>query len=321
LWQAPRNLGPGINTIGNETAPFLHTDNNTLYFASNGHTGFGGSDIYFCRRVNDTTWGMSQNMGYPLNSSADEMAINITLDGKKAFLSSDRDSLAGNFDLYEIAMPLNLQPLPVAILKGFSYDSLSKEQLNYTSIYISNAATGEQLYHYTSNRGDGSYMLTLPVGHDYLYNADRIGYLDVTDTIRLSDVEGTVKRDYSIALLPQGYQAPITDSGVLTIYFPKNSLALTDADKTMIYEALNPWLMDKNVIVMVNGYTDNSGTPIINEQFSYLRANLVSKEISSLGFDEMNIKSQGWGEAEPVAPNDTDENRNLNRRVEIIIRR
>jgi len=321
MWQAPRNLGPGINTAGNESAPFLHTDNNTLYFASNGHTGMGGSDIYFSRRVNDSTWTGAENMGYPLNSTDDENSISISLDGRRAWFASDRDSLAGNFDIYEIDLPLHLQPLPVAILKGFTYDSLSKEQLNYTSIYISNAETGEQLYHYTSNRGDGSYMMTLPVGIKYNYNADRIGYLDMSGTIDLSGTNHTEKTAYNIPLLPQGYQAPITDSTILTVYFPKNSKALSETDRTMIYEAIAPWLMEKNMLVMINGYTDNTGTPLLNEELSYLRAGLVVSEMMALGIDEMNIKAHGWGEANPVAPNDSDANRDLNRRVEVIIRR
>jgi outer membrane protein OmpA-like peptidoglycan-associated protein len=321
LWQAARNLGPGINTPGNETAPFLHTDNNTLYFASTGHTGMGGTDIYFSRRVNDTTWGGAQNMGYPLNSVDDDNSISISLDGTRAWFASDRDSTSGNFDIYEINLPQQQQPLPVAILKGYSYDSLSKEQLNYTSIYISNAETNEQLYHYTSNRGDGTYMITLPVGKKYAYNADRIGYLEMAGTIDLTSVDHTEKTGFNIPLLPQGYQAPITDSGILIVYFPKNSTQLSETDRTMIYEAMSPWLMEKSIQVMINGYTDNSGTPMLNEELSYLRAGLVAKEINALGIDELNIKSHGWGEADPVAPNDSDDNRNLNRRVEVIIRR
>ncbi len=321
LWQAPRNLGPNINTTGDETAPFLHTDNNTLYFASNGHTGMGGTDIYFSRRVNDTAWGIAENMGYPLNSVDEDNSISISLDGRRAWFASDRDSVAGNFDIYEINMPVRLQPLPVAIFKGFTYDSLSKEVLNYTSIYISNAATGEQLYHYTSNRGDGTYMITLPVGINYSYNADRIGYMDMTGTIDLTSIDHTLKTEYNIPLLPQGYQAPVTDSNILVVYFPKNSKELSPTDKTMIYEALSPWLMEKNILVMVNGYTDNTGTPMLNEELSFLRAGLVVKEIANLGINEMNIKPYGWGEANPVAPNDNDEHRDLNRRVEVIIRR
>lgn len=320
FWQVARNLGPTINTKGNETAPFLHIDNNTLYFSSDSLVGLGGTDLFFCRRTNDTCWGAPQNMGYPFNTTANEHSISITVDGTKAFLSSDRDSVLGNFDIYEINMPQQMQPIPVAIIKGFTYDSISSNKLNYTRIYINDANTGNQLYHFISNRGDGSYMITLPVGNDYVYNADRIGYMEITDTIRLMDKDATQDLNYNIPLLPQGYQAPVHDSLILTINFQKNTASLTDSNKTTIKQLLDPWLSSANIRIMVNGYTDNTGTPMINEQLSYMRAGLISKELSTLGFDPSIIQTYGWGDAEPLTSNDSEEGQNINRRVEVVIR-
>lgn len=322
LWQDPVNLGPGINTPGNETAPFLHIDNNTLYFSSEGHTGMGGADLYYSRRINDTTWTAAKNMGYPINSTANEAGICITMDGSKAFISSDRDSVTGNFDIYETRLDASLKPVPVAIIKGFAYDSLgSQGHLNYAGIYIYDSITRQLLYHFVSNRGDGSYMITLPVGKSYTYSADRMGYMENTGSFSLDADMASKTLQYNIPLLPQGYQAPIHDSLVLTIHFVRNSLQLTPADKNNIVKALDPWLLDKNFSVMVNSYTDASGTPIINEQFSAIRANLVAEEIISLGIDPVAVSARGWGEANPVAPNDTEEHMDMNRRVEIVLRR
>ncbi len=321
LWQEPRNLGPEINTKGDETAPFLHADNSTLYFSSNGHTGIGGSDIYFCRRTGDTNWSAIQNLGYPINTSANENSISLTVDGRKAYLSSDRDSVAGNYDLYEFNMPAKWQPVPVAVLKGYTFDSMSKERLNYASIYINDAQSGEQLYHYTSNRGDGSYMITLPVGRNYTYNADRIGYLDMTDTLLLKDIAEMTQMEYNIPLLPQGYEAPVNDTKLVTIHFPRNIASVSDSDKTTLEQLILPYIQQGNMMILVHGYTDNTGTPLINEQLSYERARIVSDFIMSLGVDPSAISSQGWGEADPIASNETEEGRTENRRVEVIIRR
>lgn len=321
LWQAPRNLGPLINTPGNETAPFIHIDNNTLYFVSDGMPGMGGNDIYYSRRINDSTWGKPQNMGMPFNTSSDENSICVTIDGSRAYFASDRDSASGNFDIYQVALDKTNQPVPVAIIKGFTYDSLSKEKLNYSSIYINDPKTGQPSYHFKSNRGDGSYMITLPAGYKYTYNADRIGYLNTTGTIDLTDKKNIEQMTYNMPLLPQGYVEPVYDSLVAVIYFPINSKTMSDSGRAKIQQAISPWLDQKTVVVFVNGYTDNSGNPMLNEELSYLRANLVTSEISAMGIDIGNIQSKGWGEANAVAPNDTDENKNLNRRVEIIIRR
>jgi outer membrane protein OmpA-like peptidoglycan-associated protein len=260
-------------------------------------------------------------MGYPINSTANEGSISITVDGRKAFFSSDRDSVLGNYDIYDINMPARLQPIPVAVVKGYTYDSMGKDRLNYSSIYITNPSTGDELYHFVTNRGDGSYMITLPLGANYAYRADRIGYLDISDTIRLAAVDSMMVVDHNIPLLPQGYQAPITDTSIIVVYFPKNSAALTDSDKVALLEAITPWMSQPNLYIMVNGYTDNTGTPLINEQLSYMRAGLVAKALSEIGVDSSLVHPQGWGEADPVASNDTEEGRGLNRRVEVIIRK
>lgn len=322
LWQEPRNLGAGINTAGNEMSPFLHIDNSTLYFASDGRGGMGGSDLFYCRRMNDTAWSPPQNMGYPINTTANEMSICITTDGGKAFLSSDRDSVAGNFDIYSVKLDESLQPVPVAVIKGYTYDSVGdRSRLNFASVHIYDEKTKEELYHFVSNRGDGSYMITLPVAKTYIYKADRIGYLENSGVITLTPEMGFRAMEYNIPLLPQDYQAPINDSLILTVNFVKNSTTLTPDDKNRIFKALDPWLFDRNFIVMVNGYTDISGNPLINEQFSTLRANLVAEEIISLGIDPTAVSARGWGEANPVMPNDTEEHMDMNRRVEIILRR
>lgn len=321
LWQAPQNLGPLINTQYDETAPFIHVDNNTLYFVSTGHPGMGGQDIYYSRRVNDTTWGKPQNMGYPINTPYDENSINISFDGLRAFMASDRDSAAGNFDLYEFKLSPGTQPIPVALIKGITYDSLNKSRLSMTSIYINDPKTNQPSYHYTSNRGDGSYMITLPTGYQYNYTADRIGYMAMNGIIDLRNNKNTEVISFNIPMLPNDYVKPVNDSLIVTIPFPINSKSIPDSGKALLQTAMEPWLQESGLTIIINGYTDNSGNPLLNEELSYLRANLVSKEITAMGIDQGLIDAKGWGEANPIAPNDTDENKNQNRRVEVIIRR
>jgi outer membrane protein OmpA-like peptidoglycan-associated protein len=166
-------------------------------------------------------------------------------------------------------------------------------------------------------------MITLPAGKIYQWHTDRISYKDgkaVIDLLVPDTADGPII--HNIALLPSDYIAPVKDITVLTILFPIKGASLADSDRVVINQALSPWLADKQGLqIQVNGYTDNSGTPIINEELSYQRAGLVAQEITAMGFDPMNIHVEGWGEADPVAPNDTEENMQLNRRVEVIIRR
>ena len=323
LWQLPRNLGPEVNTAGNETAPFIHIDNRTLYFSSNGLTGMGGSDLFYCRRTGDTTWSKPKNMGYPINTTANEESISITIDGKRAYIASDRDSLEGNYDIYETKMPIYAQPVPVAVIKGYAYDSLTKEKLTQAAVKIHDAQTGEYLYRFVSNRGDGSYMITLPIGKKYTYTADRVNYSEMTDTISLIGVEANVSEhlEKNIPLLPYDYLAPINDSLIATLHFELNSTELTDSANAQLQDAITPWLYEAGYTILVNGFTDNTGTPIINIELSTKRAALIGEILTSYGIDPLNIILQGYGEINPIASNDTETGRNINRRVEIIIRR
>lgn len=322
-WQKPRNLGAHINTAGDETAPFLHIDNQTLFFASTGLTGMGGADIFYSRRMDDTTWGRPKNMGYPVNTPANENSISITIDGERAYLASDRDSVEGNYDIYETALAEELRPVKVAVLKGYTYDSLTKENLNNTRINIYDAESGSFLYRFVTNRGDGSFMITLPVGKKYAYNADRMSYKEMIDTIDLKGIDSGLATviPYSIPLLPGSYRAPVHDSLVATVYFAKNSATLSEEANNAIYEAILPWLDDLSFNVIINSYTDNTGTPMINEELSAIRAGVVAKALEAYGISEYNITSYGWGEVNPVASNDTELGRDLNRRAEIVIRR
>jgi outer membrane protein OmpA-like peptidoglycan-associated protein len=322
LWQLPRNLGPEINTAGDETAPFIHPDNYTLYFSSTGHEGFGGADFFMAKRKNDSVWTQVVNMGEPINSTADESSLCVNFSGTKIYFSSDRYNHAGNYDLYEMKMPVPLQPKQLVALKGYVYDSLTKERLNICSIYVREVYAGNLSYRFVSNRGDGSFMITLPTGKKYSWTTDRISYMNHEETFEYpKTLSGTIQ-EYNIPLLPDDYLAPINDSLIATFHFPKNVALLTPRDKQLLQQALAPFIQDsKGIMILVNGYTDNSGTPLINEQLSYVRADLVAKEIISLGWDEMQVQQKGWGEANPVAPNDDEDKSSRNRRVEVIIKR
>ena len=109
-WSEPKNLGPSINTKGNETAPYIHFDDKTLYFASNGHIGMGGMDLFCARRLNDSTWGEVKNLGYPINTPDDENNLIVAPDGRTAIFSSDRFGGYGKQDLYSFVMPAPVRP-------------------------------------------------------------------------------------------------------------------------------------------------------------------------------------------------------------------
>lgn len=109
-WGEPRNLGPTVNTPGNETSPYIHFDDRTLYFSSDGHMGMGGADLYLVRRTSDTTWGEPQNLGFPINTPGDESSLIVAPDGRTAIFASDAEGGYGKLDLYSFVLPAPIRP-------------------------------------------------------------------------------------------------------------------------------------------------------------------------------------------------------------------
>lgn len=321
-WQEPRNLGPEVNTPRADMAPYLHTDNRSLYFSSDGHPSVGGNDIYLTRRKDGGEWTKPEILPYPINTPANEMGICISTSGATAIFASDRSGITGDFDLFETTLTGGMRPDPVQMISGYVFDSITRARLTIANIFLTDVSTNQTVYQVQTNRGDGTYAIPLIAGREYQLKTDRIGYQERVDTLKIPAGDTLSVQKMHIALLPDDYVAPVHDSLLLTICFPLNAARLTDADRMRLQQTMAPW-MDHlpGTIFFINGYTDNSGTPMINEQLSFSRARLLARELISLGVDEMNVKIMGWGEAAPVAPNDTEENRAKNRRVELIIRR
>ncbi|MES2701426.1 MAG: OmpA family protein [Bacteroidota bacterium] len=320
-WQVPENAGLAINSFGNEGAPRIGFDNKTLYFTSDGRPGMGGADLFVSHKAK-SGWQPAANMGTPINTAHDEKSAFVTLDGSKLYFSSDRQGPAGNYDMYAVPLPGTANPEPVSYLAGYVYDSISKNRLNSALMYVCNARTGDTLYSFRSNRGDASYLITLPVGNTYIMYTARVGYIAVSDTFAFDSFAlAPLTRD--IPMLPTNWDEikPINDTLIATLHFDVNRIELSPQDKATLRDAVAPWLATKGLVVYVNAYTDDLGTPMINDELSAKRANMVAAEIITIGIEETAMQPKGWGEAKMVAPNDTEEGRRMNRRVEIIVKR
>ncbi|WP_205529343.1 OmpA family protein [Taibaiella koreensis] len=320
LWQVPENLGPEVNTPFDETAPFIASDNQTLYFVSDGHPGLGGNDIFYSRKKKDK-WQRPENMGYPFNTPFDDVSLCLSADGRKAYLASNREGGLGNMDLYEVRMPETAQPEPYTYVFGIAYDSLDKRRLNYAQIEWSDAETGEKLYHYQSNRGDASYMASVLLHRKYGLHVYRVGYADYNDTISFTTAHVLAPDTLNFPLLDFNYSPPLYDTLLARFYFLRSNVQLSDSDQAQLKAMIAPYLEQTRVEFFVNGYTDDSGTPAINEELSSARARTLASLLGAMGIGDDKIHIQGWADADPIAPNDSEEHRQQNRRVEIVLRK
>lgn len=318
LWQLPINLGQQINTAGNETAPFISSDNKTLYFSSDGHLGLGGSDLFFSKKISDTVWEQPKNLGTPINSTADDNSIFVCPNGINAIFASDRGNAGGNLDIYETTLPKGTAPEATAFALCYVLDSLSKGPATLGSITLYDSL-GNEIAQYHANKGDGSILMSLPLNQTFSYSVKAFNCTSSEGTINFP--EACPKWcDLTFSLLPRDYVKPTKDSLVLTIHFAKNVITLNDTQIVAIESTLREWMIKEDLAIFVNSYTDNTGTPLINTEKSTIRANVLSETVTKMGFDINIITSTGFGDSNPIAPNDSPENQNLNRRVEIVLR-
>ncbi len=318
-WQPPQNAGNEINTAGNELSPFLCADGKTLFFASNGQAqNFGGYDLY--RVVLGNRAGRKvENLGLPINSPHDEITPSTGTHGDTLLYATDRDGPGGNLDIWRSSLPDPMRPARVRPVSGVVLDSLSREFSPGAWVSILEAQTATPAGSFRCNRGDASFTAFLEPGKEYLFATRQIGFKK--DTVRLSIPDDSLAAPLvRLALLPDGYVAPRHDTLLLRLSFRINEATLNDSLRGLL-SSLKPDLLTENAEVFVYSYTDNSGTPILNEEISQTRARLVADVILQQGFPAVQTTVQGWGELQPLASNGTEEGRNQNRRVEVILRR
>ena len=236
-WGEPQNIGAPINTKGTEMAPFLHPDGRTLYFSSDKHIGMGGFDLFMSRRGEDGHWQTPVNLGFPINTSGDEINFFVAADGKTAFISSQREGGNGGYDIYTFELPEEIR-------------------------------------------------------------SDSANYLATVDVVELAPGDAVILQN---------------------IQFEYNSSALTDDSQHGIQMLTEFLQRNLDLRVELAGHTDNVGTDSYNLRLSKERAETVRNALIANGIEESRLTAKGYGASQPMAPNDTEEHRALNRRTEMII--
>ncbi|HFB62237.1 MAG TPA: hypothetical protein ENJ69_04570 [Bacteroidetes bacterium] len=315
-WGKAVNLGDSINTPGNEMAPFLHADGRTLYFSSNGRTGLGGYDLYLSRLNDAGKWLRAVNLGYPVNTRANEKTIFISLDGSRAWLSSDRDTLHTGYDIYAFPVYRKIRPQKVLFVKGTVRDALTGKKLA-AAVVLTNLNTGKTADSLFSDAVTGRFLVVLRAGGNYAFDIAKKGYLLYSQNFDLKQFPGTRSVSKTFLLMPVKKGAEMR---LHNIHFAFDSAvlqptALPELTRLVRFLKNNPRLR-----VLIAGYTDNRGTPAYNLKLSQRRAKAVFDYLVSKGIAVQRLQYRGYGEQKPVAPNDTPRGRAANRRTEIVIR-
>ena len=311
-WGEPENLGPGINTPGDEQSPFIHADNQTLYFVSNYWPGYGNDDLFLARRGPGGDWSKPENLGYPINTINNDATLFITADGKTAYYASDRADGKGSLDIYSFELREDVRPIRTLWVTGQVFDANTKKGLP-SLVELTDVATGTVLSQLQTDER-GHYLVTLPLGKIYAFNVNRKGYLFYSDHFNMSgnQADSTYRKD--IPLQP----IEVNASFVLNnIFFPVNEFSLQPESRTELDRLVKLLEENPGIRIEISGHTDNVGKPGDNLVLSNNRADAVKKYLISKGIAETRLLAKGYGETRPVAENNTEAGRAKNRRTEV----
>lgn len=315
-------MGDDINTTGDEIPCFLAADNKTFFFASDGHIGYGKKDIYVTRRLDDTwqNWSQPLNLGPIINSSAHENAFAIDSKGEYAYFI--RWEKSANIYRIKLRQPkkeelksMTIKPEPVVIIKGKVLDKKTNLPLQAEILYT-DLLTGKSMGTASSNGETGDYSIALPIGLYYSYLAKSNKYLTVSENVDAREIGETSIIEKNLYLVPLEVGQIIR---LNNIFFDFGKATLRPESYIELDEVVNVLKNNSKMEIEMSGHTDNVGSEDANLKLSEDRAKAVKDYIVSKGISENRIISKGYGKSKPITSNDTDEGRQLNRRVEFTI--
>ncbi|MBT3386179.1 MAG: OmpA family protein [Prolixibacteraceae bacterium] len=314
IWQSPENLGDSINTKGNEISPFIHPNNKSFYFASDFHAGMGGFDLFIAELNQELNFSGPQNFGYPINTFKDEQGLNISSDGKTAYFSSAREPGSG-LDIYNFELSENMRPEPVTYVHAKVVDAKTELPVQ-AKIELINLTNNIDVRSEIADE-NGEVLLCLPLGANYAFTVSEGGFLFFSESFPLTDLK-TLHDPYHfrVELNPVEIGAKMD---LYNIYFETDSFSILSESKPELHKLISFLESNSELLVEIQGHTDNSGDIESNQQLSELRAKSVVKYLAENGILSSRLRFIGFGEHNPVSTNKTPEGRMRNRRTTIKI--
>lgn len=316
-YSEPINLGPMINTAGSEIFGFLAPDNKTLYFSSNGYHGYGDSDFYVAKRLDDTwtNWSTPVNLGPVINTPDWDGYFSTNASGDMALISATRDG-DKNSDIYQVSLVPETKPDPVLIVSGRVLNKETNQPIDGEIQFrpISNPDAESKTL--IANIETGEYKAIFQKGANYEILANKEGYFPTSDFIKLDSLElyGEITKNLYLTPIKKGEVIRLNN---IFFDFAKSSLKEESYfELNRLYDLL---LKNKKLRIEISGHTDNVGSESYNTNLSNERAQSVVNYLVSKGIDISRLSYKGYGPSKPIDTNDTEEGRANNRRVEFTI--
>lgn len=318
-WSEPRTLGKKINLPDyDEMTPYLAADGETLYFSSNRPGGIGDNDIYKTTRLDKSwqKWSDPVNLGSPINSGNWDAFFTLDAGGEFAYLSTSLGSY-GESDIVRVKLLERERPNPVVLVTGNVYNIKTSQPLTASLVYET-LPDGVEAGNGLSSPLDGSFKIVLPYDKNYSIRASADHFFAISENLNLDSL---VKAGYK-EIHKDLYLAPIEIGQIVrlnNVFFDFDKWDLRPESFVELNRVVELLKQNPSIVIEMSAHTDSYGSDDYNFRLSDERARSVMQYILSQGIAASRISSKGYGETKPVAANDTDENRQLNRRVEFEI--
>jgi OOP family OmpA-OmpF porin len=318
-WTEPKSLGKQINFPEyDEMTPYLAPDGVTLYFSSNKPGGLGDNDIYMTRRLDKSwqKWSTPINLGAPINTPNWDAFFTLDAGGEYAYLTTSLNTY-GESDIVRVKLLEKEKPNPVVLVSGNVYNKKTNEPLSASLVYET-LPDGNEAGNGISSAIDGSFKMVLPYDKNYSIRASADHFFAISENLNLDSL---VKAGYK-EIHKDLYLVPIEIGSVVrlnNVFFDFDKWDLRPESFVELDRVVKLLKENPAIEIEMSAHTDSRGSDEYNFKLSDNRARSVREYILSKGIAESRIISQGYGETKPVVDNDTDDNRQLNRRVEFKI--
>ena len=310
-WSYPENLGPTINSEKDESYPFIHADNQTLYFSSDGHPGYGKKDLFVSRKQKDGSWGTPMNLGFPINTINDEGSLIVASDGQTAYFATEKTGRS-NSDILSFHLSKEISANKTEWINGIVYDK--KTNLGVPSIVVLTDVNNPILTNNVPTDEKGNFFITLPVGKEYSFNVFKKGYLFYSDHFSIQNNFSDSSIFIKVPLEPLEKGASIV---LKNIFFNTNESILTESSSAELNQLIQLLQENPALHLEIAGHTDNTGRKEDNLLLSKQRSASVINYLISKGISKFRLEARGYGDTLPIADNSTPEGRSKNRRTEI----
>jgi len=315
MWSDPVNLGEHVNTMEDEISPFLAADGRTLYFATNGRPGYGSYDIYMSKRLGSdwTSWSEPVNLGPEVNGPGFDAYFTMSASADYGYLVSNKNTY-GKSDLVRVKLPDAIKPKPVVLFTGRTLDSKTKNPI-VASLSFEDMESQQRLGTSISDPKTGSFRLILENGK-YGIHAIARDYLSVNEILELEEITTYTEIKKDLFLVPIDEDESIELSNV---FFQQGKATLKPESFPELDRLVEIMQVNPSMKIELSGHTDNQGNKDALMKLSKDRAQEVKNYMVKKGVKKDRVIGKGFGSTQPIVANDTDENRERNRRVEFRI--